>query len=135
MGRCVLCQMEEESTEHLFFKCKFTSCVWSKMQKTCLVYRGTDGWREELAWLCHHWTSSTFANKLRTIYKIWQTRNMQIYKGIRKSEMQVTEEIVEEVSMVAGIWRNVEKTKENWSLAVEWGLPQECFKNVNSIGE
>jgi hypothetical protein len=29
---CVFCQQEEESHDHLFFACEWTSCLWGKIK-------------------------------------------------------------------------------------------------------
>lgn len=75
---CVLCQEAEESIEHLFFECKETAAMWHKIQRMCLVYSGSYGWSEELAWTSENWKTKAFPDRIKraamaiTVYHIWK---------------------------------------------------------------
>lgn len=74
----MLCNIEEESHNHLFFKCSKTVTIWKGM----LNWLGTDHrpqqWEEELGWLVTTTTWKGWRATLlkmciaETIYCIWR---------------------------------------------------------------
>lgn len=133
-GTCALCQKNEENVDHLFFSCNFTSKVWIKVQQLCLVNRDIKGWTEEVQWLCCHLNGYYFTNQLRRlslavpVYRIWLAQNMKIYKGVRKSEKQIVEEIVDEVNTIVSTWKGIQPTNENWKIMMKRGISHDCFR-------
>ncbi|XP_019263451.1 PREDICTED: uncharacterized protein LOC109241191 [Nicotiana attenuata] len=49
---CPMCKVEEESMEHLFFKCSFTAGIWSKILRWIGINRQPMEWSQEVDWAC-----------------------------------------------------------------------------------
>lgn len=47
---CHLCEGEDESVSHLFFKCSFNASIWTKLLRWQGIMRQVLGWEEEQAW-------------------------------------------------------------------------------------
>ncbi|KAK4726382.1 hypothetical protein R3W88_031299 [Solanum pinnatisectum] len=48
---CVLCGTEDESHNHIFFRCLFSSQVWQNVLCWQSIHREARGWEEEITWL------------------------------------------------------------------------------------
>ena len=49
-SNCLLCQIELETIDHLFFGCDYSKSIWERILALCGVRRGIGSWEEELAW-------------------------------------------------------------------------------------
>ncbi|XP_019245163.1 PREDICTED: uncharacterized protein LOC109225027 [Nicotiana attenuata] len=84
---CAPCNSEEETIDHLFFKCSFSAQVWAAMLEWQGIKRQVMAWGQEL-----EWAERQYKGKSRTaevyrmvlagsIYYIWQERNAQIFQA------------------------------------------------------
>lgn len=83
---CCFCGANE-STDHLFFNCRFSSqvwlniCHWIGIQPSCL------NWDKQILWITHKLKGKTCVAKMRrvvltaTIYHIWRARNLCIFQN------------------------------------------------------
>lgn len=125
---CVMRQ--DESITHLFFECPLSRCVWNKVQKSCLLYRGCLPWEQELDWWHQHGVSDSFATKIKRlalVATVWHERNRRIFKPAVTNTEQLQTEISRAVQMVIVSWPEAPRTKENWQLVLEWGLSIDCL--------
>jgi hypothetical protein len=97
---CILCGINVESHEHLFFECNFTGTVWraintkAKMQWPCIP------WQQLLQWVSVHCQQrnniiSMIARLLlsTSVYILWHERNNRIFSNSYKTAQAIVEEI------------------------------------------
>ncbi|XP_074278128.1 uncharacterized protein LOC141601728 [Silene latifolia] len=85
--RCVLCESQSESANHLFFQCPFSATIWRHVSSSLHI---TDQLclRQILRWYKLHNRGNSFVKKQRRclllciIYLIWNERKRRIFKGI-----------------------------------------------------
>ncbi|XP_056686040.1 uncharacterized protein [Spinacia oleracea] len=98
--QCVLCTDEKETVEHLFFECKFSSAVWSKLLLRIGVHRGATGFASELQQVMKRSRKVGVADQLyvmcftEAIYSVWLARNAVIFKRLTKSIDNIVREIL-----------------------------------------
>lgn len=49
--RCVLCGINDESHNHLFFDCEFSSVVWKSVVELCGVHWNSRLWKDWISML------------------------------------------------------------------------------------
>ncbi|XP_019257768.1 PREDICTED: uncharacterized protein LOC109235982 [Nicotiana attenuata] len=87
---CPMCNVEEESVEHLFFKCTFAAAIWSKILHWMGVNRQTMKWSQEIEWACSNAKSRSANAEIYRIaiagcvYHVWQERNHRIFRAKQK---------------------------------------------------
>ncbi|XP_019260266.1 PREDICTED: uncharacterized protein LOC109238290 [Nicotiana attenuata] len=90
---CCLCNSEEQTIDHLFFKCTYSSRVWTAMLQWQGIQRQPMMWANELEWAGKYYRGrSTIAELYKlvlagTLYYIWQERNCRIFKGVQRPEV------------------------------------------------
>ncbi|XP_071726836.1 uncharacterized protein [Rutidosis leptorrhynchoides] len=97
---CPLCKICPDSHTHLFFKCKYSAVVWSKLQRMLQFDVVSDDWQVIVAKL----TPMAVRNMAHVlvaklcfagaVYAIWQERNTRIFKHVCRTEQQVFEATV-----------------------------------------
>lgn len=97
--KCILCDGEDESSNHLFFNCKFAHSIWIKWygwvgvnmvyhEDPCshLIQQGTLlGNEKEFKSASSLW--------IYIVWSIWQARNELIFNGVNPSLPKIWEEI------------------------------------------
>lgn len=81
---CLICSLENESDEHLFFSCRYSMKVMEKIKKW--LHMGADGMTvSEMLSLIRSSRSSQLQKKIKfvviatTIYQIWHVRNEALW--------------------------------------------------------
>ncbi|XP_059639813.1 uncharacterized protein LOC132282220 [Cornus florida] len=90
---CNLCMNEDETHEHLFFKCSFSSYIWDHVQHTCGLYCGERNHTFIAKWIDNVWNGNCNSMDAITvrlcfsaaIYFIWKERNKRTCAGIMSS--------------------------------------------------
>ncbi|XP_058753388.1 uncharacterized protein LOC131626585 [Vicia villosa] len=83
--KCEFCECSE-NIQHLFFECRYTKEVWSKVLHWLNVKHQAKGWDQELAWLgkvCRskNWRSSSVKAAIaETVYALWMQRNDKVFQ-------------------------------------------------------
>jgi len=105
--RCVLCDLEEESTNHLFLHCNVACSVWEKV-KVWFEIDFITPHNLFIHWLC--WNAGMTANKVfqrgrrlvwhTTMWVIWRARNNCIFNNVVSS----TKEIFDEIKVLSWRW-------------------------------
>ncbi|XP_058764092.1 uncharacterized protein LOC131637519 [Vicia villosa] len=86
VSHCVLCGIEEESHDHLFFKCSKTESIWKEVLNWMEMDHRPQEWAKELEWLTiatkkKGWKASLLSMGIaETVYNIWRMRNSICFK-------------------------------------------------------
>ncbi|XP_074315463.1 uncharacterized protein LOC141651662 [Silene latifolia] len=88
VNRCVLCKQATESHNHLFFRCPFSSSIWSILLHWMRIPGRTTNLKKELNWIASrrakkHWKAMWFTGCVTAlVYNIWEERNIRIFQDI-----------------------------------------------------
>lgn len=102
LPKCVLCGLEE-SRDHLFFACSFSSHVWSNITGI-LSQQAIFIWDQHIQWgigLKRRNLNNT-VSKLAwqsSIYHLWQERNRRIHRSQANTPHGVTDAIIQSLKM------------------------------------
>lgn len=100
---CSLCEKVEESHEHLFFQCNYSTSIWSKLLQWMGIQRNVQGWDAEKQWAIRHALGkkqmcATYRMLLAcAVYYIWQERNWRTFRGTQRSNKEMIKLIIQEV--------------------------------------
>ncbi|XP_039052924.1 uncharacterized protein LOC120194796 [Hibiscus syriacus] len=89
--KCLMCGIEPECRDHMFFGCNFAKDLWGAILALCGVYRGACSWESELSWATYCFKGkSLIARVFRLawaghVYSIWKERNCRLYGGSARS--------------------------------------------------
>ena len=94
---CSLCSNEMDSHEHLFFKCKYSNEVWTKvLMKINEVQWADIDWKDLIEQFSNLKNSNNIASVVRRlclatcVYMVWQERNNRIFREeVRNVEVLV----------------------------------------------
>lgn len=84
--KCVLCNIQSHSHEHLFFECLFSSAVWDKVKRLSILRRSNSVWGDIIQDLIVMDNRKSLGNIIRksvlgaSEYFIWQERNLRCIK-------------------------------------------------------
>ncbi|XP_019248326.1 PREDICTED: uncharacterized protein LOC109227583 [Nicotiana attenuata] len=114
-AECVLCEAADESHDHLFFTCKYSSSVWEKVLNWAGIGRRARIWSEEIKW------ASTYATGRKAdaaiyrmilagaVYYLWQERNWRIFKKKKRKAEELVRMIVQDIHCRGSKWLKLEK--------------------------
>ncbi|XP_075106719.1 uncharacterized protein LOC142179621 [Nicotiana tabacum] len=100
---CELCNKEEESIDHMFFYCSYTSQLWTDLLQWQGICRKTMRWSDELNWTIKCCKGRSIKTELYrlilagAVYHVWQERNNRIFRGMKQSIQELVREIVQAV--------------------------------------
>ncbi|XP_024015941.1 uncharacterized protein LOC112089193 [Eutrema salsugineum] len=91
---CLLCGLEEESRDHLFFECQFSSEVWRLLMSFLFFPNAPSNWSISLAWIESFKAPKHLALAIRqgwqaSIYEIWLERNRRFHQGLSLRPRQI----------------------------------------------
>lgn len=83
-GSCVLCQQQLETRDHLFFRCTYSSSLWSRLMHQLMGTQYTEEWSNIILFMSQSQLSRTqmfFARYVfqTTLYMLWRERNSRRY--------------------------------------------------------
>lgn len=123
---CVLCENDIESRNHLFFKCPYTSYLWSLCKLKLKLLPNMGNLEEEAMKIKVTFTSKDAAYKLSrlalscTVWQVWLERCRRIFQQKRFHKIIVFRLIIEDVTLLFKEcnWstKNREKLLANWSV-------------------
>ncbi|CAN7033359.1 unnamed protein product [Brassica rapa subsp. trilocularis] len=92
---CLLCNLEPESRDHLFFRCPFSMRVWSEVGRRC-SFTSSPSWQDTINRLMAL-TGDRHANRLillcwqAVIYFLWRERNQRLHsQRFQSSDMIIS---------------------------------------------
>ncbi|GJS40164.1 hypothetical protein Tco_0565207 [Tanacetum coccineum] len=128
--RCLLCKSQQDSHEHLFFECAYSSSVWQNVLNVAGISGVSSQWDDIMLWLLPISKSNTVISIVgrlivaATSYFLWRERNDRIHgKGDKKVE-QVSKYVESSVRLKLASIKfkknaRVRKLMETWKLAFE----------------
>ncbi|KAG5404212.1 hypothetical protein IGI04_010331 [Brassica rapa subsp. trilocularis] len=94
-SNCLLCNLEPESRDHLFFRCPFSMRVWSEVGRRC-SFTSSPSWQDTINRLMAL-TGDRHANRLillcwqAVIYFLWRERNQRLHsQRFQSSDMIIS---------------------------------------------
>nr|TKS12186.1 hypothetical protein D5086_0000065860 [Populus alba] len=113
---CSLCGLQDETHEHLFFKCSYSNTVWSSLCRKSLLNWPNISWQGLLLWAATRLKNNkSFSHLLArqilssTVYFVWYERNNRIFNQAFKSPQELIGEIFEAI-------RSVLLAKDQWKI-------------------
>ncbi|XP_019251055.1 PREDICTED: uncharacterized protein LOC109229966 [Nicotiana attenuata] len=112
---CSLCNGEEETVDHLFFKCSYASRIWAAMLQWQGIHRQPMIWADELHWAERYYKGrSTKAELYKLVlagklYYIRQERNSRIFNKVQRSEAIICRSITQDVHGRGGSKHRIQK--------------------------
>ncbi|XP_019238405.1 PREDICTED: uncharacterized protein LOC109218495 [Nicotiana attenuata] len=114
-AECVLCEAADESHDHLFFTCKYSSNVWEKVMYWAGTGRKAKIWSEEISWASAYATGrisdATIYRMILAgaVYYLWQERNWRIFRKNKRKAEELVRMIVQDIHCRGSKWINLEK--------------------------
>ncbi|XP_010672798.2 uncharacterized protein LOC104889302 [Beta vulgaris subsp. vulgaris] len=97
---CKLCDAANESIEHLFFECQYSSVVWMQILSIINICRRSNGFTHELQEVCRKAHSNTRRARVyvmlftETVYIVWIQRNLKIFQNNLMQPERLVREII-----------------------------------------
>ncbi|XP_074301542.1 uncharacterized protein LOC141632942 [Silene latifolia] len=92
VNRCILCKADNESHQHLFFRCQFVASIWHRLLHWLKLRGRTECLKRELHWLAgrrnrRHWKAQWISSCLTALtYSISEERNSRIFRDVEYNE-------------------------------------------------
>ncbi|CAI9261358.1 unnamed protein product [Lactuca saligna] len=128
--KCVFCNLQPDSHNHLFFECSYSSLVWNMVKDKVGIISNSQGWEtliKEFQVLLKGKSIQDFISKIAlaaTVYFIWRERNCRLFRNGNSEERKIALNIFEEIRLkLIGLkggfsgFDNIVKRK--------WGVPIE----------
>ncbi|GKC46639.1 reverse transcriptase domain, reverse transcriptase zinc-binding domain protein, partial [Tanacetum coccineum] len=129
---CSLCEMQQDSHEHLFFECPFSQVVWNHMKVLADVHSSVSTIYDIISYvlpIAKRRSSKSIIAKLviaASAYFIWQERNWRLFRQSKRNHTQVIECITSAVRLKL-LSCTFKKSKDVVKLARLWELPEVVF--------
>ncbi|XP_060180113.1 uncharacterized protein LOC132609918 [Lycium barbarum] len=104
---CPLCESANESVEHVFFKCNYSTSVWKKLLGWLGYNRDAMEWTNEMTWLTAQVNGRAAQSHMvrmvvaASVYYVWQERNNRVFTSKQRTPEVLIKRIVQEV-MIRG---------------------------------
>ena len=97
--KCILCEEEEETCQHLFFECKYSEKVWRKLVGGIMKDDFTHDWNEIIGIISTHGRETTEGFLLRyafqaLVHSIWRERNARRH-GEQPRDVEIIYKLVD----------------------------------------
>ncbi|GJZ09213.1 hypothetical protein Tco_0543496 [Tanacetum coccineum] len=102
---CPLCSKSNDSHNHLFFKCEFSTPIWDATKRKMNAANATNEWDQIVQTMGNFKCSNSIWSVLRRIglaacvYYVWKERNDRIFTQIKKSYQTVLQHIMENIRL------------------------------------
>lgn len=119
---CLLCGSFNESRDHIFFACSFSTSVWNSVTHALRIASPPVDWDAVLNWLPQipgdkYLKLAILQGWQACIYEIWQERNRRFHSGLTLSPAKVCRMILDTVRTKCSALK---------ALGSSLGLPLEC---------
>ena len=125
---CVFCRADVEDRNHLFFGCKFTASIWSRILRLCGFSRMPRNWENEFLWVIAN-KGKSFCSITRkiargaTIYHLWGHRNRRIQENIYAPADTIFHLICDDVRFRFSGLQKIVDSPANISMCERWAFP------------
>lgn len=128
-AKCVLCDVDSECHNHIFFKCPYSFFVRRQMMSRNNVCRDPGCLAQELEWSTHNKEGEGLHNLLYKLslaatlyYHLWRERNFRIFQHKKEDTMKVVQNIIADLRVCISAWRNFKQTPSNQRLCQDWNV-------------
>ncbi|GJZ58864.1 putative RNA-directed DNA polymerase [Tanacetum coccineum] len=136
---CALCDLQQDSHEHLFFDCPFSKTVWDSMKGLAgLNTTSHDIYAISVSLfpIAKQRTTRGVIAKLvlaACAYFLWQERNWRLFKKLKRSSTQIID-CIKSVVRLKLLSCRFKKSRDGLRMARLWDLPAAMFSWVQSRG-
>ncbi|KAJ6707556.1 hypothetical protein OIU85_027872 [Salix viminalis] len=102
--RCKLCNHEEESHEHLFFQCRFSSQVWRRITGHAKIFWPPLAWGSLIDWIANKYHNNKLVHQMigplllaAAVYHLWQERNRRVFHNNPRTIHLLCEDIYQQI--------------------------------------
>ncbi|KAJ6971338.1 hypothetical protein NC653_035571 [Populus alba x Populus x berolinensis] len=124
---CVLCNLQAETHDHLFFACKYTGSVWGAVCNKTHVYWPSIPWQPLLQWAAVHYNKKSNLDHMiarlllsTTVYFLWHERNNRIFSNAAQQYQVTAERIFQHIRTHISTMDNIgvipSQTLTTWNL-------------------
>jgi len=123
---CLFCRGAQENREHLFFRCNFSSRIWSNIMAECSISNAPLDWDAIEDWGLKDLKGKGIKANLgrlclgSTVYNLWKQRNALLHNSSPKTEEALMDCIRWEVR--SRLMANGQFKHLNHSLVFRWNL-------------
>ncbi|GJT01665.1 reverse transcriptase domain, reverse transcriptase zinc-binding domain protein [Tanacetum coccineum] len=136
--RCPLCDLVHDSDDHLFFKCTFSSQVWSKVHVLCgmdVIPPRLINVTTFIIPISKGKTAVSIISRLvlaATSYYIWMERNGRLFKKKTSSPDQIVDVIISMVRLKLVTFKFKKMSTRSRLLLDQWKIPSYCVVHDES---
>ena len=133
---CLLCNIQLETHDHLFFECPYSQQLWHNISLRGSFFTPTIPWDLLIPWLSTNWKGNSLQMKTNllclslTVYYLWRERNNRFHVHTSTSVPDLGSLIVQDVRLKLSTYRRVWDTSQNRAIQVDWRLPDSIFSNL-----
>nr|TKS06527.1 hypothetical protein D5086_0000121650 [Populus alba] len=103
---CILCGLQTETHEHLFFNYTTSRQVWQTVNTVATIYWPSCNWSDLLQWGAVNYNKKNDVQHLivcllltTTVYHLWQERNKRVFSNQYQSASTLAEEVFQQVRL------------------------------------
>ncbi|XP_075096316.1 uncharacterized protein LOC142174423 [Nicotiana tabacum] len=119
---CSLCNKENKTMQHIFFKCEFTGKIWNGLLRWQGIQRSHHNWKEDITWMVKITKGKSARAAIyrmtlaAAVYHRWRERNFVIFQKKRRTTNSLINHIIQEVHIRAARFPYLDKvmTTLNW---------------------
>ncbi|GJR13993.1 reverse transcriptase domain, reverse transcriptase zinc-binding domain protein [Tanacetum coccineum] len=128
-SNCLLCDVQPDSHEHLFFDCTLSKSIWDRVKIMAGLSNSSpsiDSIVSDILPFANRRTTRSVIAKLvveATVFFIWQERNYRLFKKVNRSENQLVECIISSVRFKLMMCR-FKKSRDGLVILKQWKLSE-----------
>ncbi|GAV80056.1 zf-RVT domain-containing protein [Cephalotus follicularis] len=125
---CIFNCGEEETLDHLFFRCPYTNSVWMAVLAMRNIARPILPWMDEIDRMIHHSLGRKFLAFVRklalasTVYNLWIESDRSCFQNLFLPELEVVKKNRQEVACRILSSHNVQYSERHHNLCTNWGV-------------
>ncbi|GKF17509.1 reverse transcriptase zinc-binding domain-containing protein [Tanacetum coccineum] len=125
MNVCTLCKENEESHDHLFFKCNFSQNIWRKLKPLMQFKSNNENWNDIIEELAGKPNNNSIWSIIRrlclagAVYAIWKERNSRIFRD-EQCSWEITLKLICETVRLGLMGLNVKNSMAVQQAATKW---------------
>ena len=131
--KCLICNSQMETHDHLFFTCPVSSSIWGNVLHKCHDSYHSTPWEEYISLLSNHWKGKSLMTTIKriclasTVYIIWAERNSRYHNNNSRDINSIVSNILELAQLKLSSLSKVKNNSPNQDIKEEWGLPDSIF--------